>query len=79
MNTVNPKYYEIEILEPIDPCWAEWFSGLEIATQAENNIKKTLLRGTLPDQASLYGVLGRIQSLNLTLLSVRWIVNPEDH
>lgn len=76
MNTVDPKYYEIEILEPIDPCWADWFSGLEIASPAENNLKHTLLKGSLPDQASLYGVLGRIQSLNLTLLSVRWVRQP---
>ncbi|NMC53908.1 MAG: hypothetical protein GYA48_09780 [Chloroflexi bacterium] len=73
MNTVNPKYYEIEILEPIDPCWADWFSGLEIAAPTVSDLKQTLLRGYLPDQASLYGVLGRIQSLNLTLLSVKWV------
>jgi len=31
----------------------------------------TVLHGELPDQAALYGVLGRIQSLGLELLEVR--------
>jgi hypothetical protein len=30
----------------------------------------TLLSGSLPDQAALYGVLERIRDLNLTLISV---------
>ena len=31
-----------------------------------------MLIGALPDQASLYGVLGQIEALGLTLLQVRY-------
>jgi hypothetical protein len=34
---------------------------------------ETILRGELPDQAALHGLLGRIQSLGLELIEVRQV------
>jgi hypothetical protein len=62
-----PEYYEIKIKGHLDPYWSEWFAGLKLAYLEEN---ETLLSGSLPDQAALYGLLERIRDLNLTLISV---------
>lgn len=47
--------------------WQDWFEGLQIAQEPEGT---SLLTGVLPDQAALFGVLGKIRSLNLHLLSL---------
>ena len=62
-----PEYYEIKIKGHLDPCWSDWFGGLNV-THLEGG--ETLLSGQLPDQAALHGLLERIRDLNLTLISV---------
>ena len=62
-----PEYYEIRIGGHLDPHWSDWFAGLELA-HLEGN--ETLLSGSLPDQAALYGLLERVRDLNLRLISV---------
>ena len=39
--------------------------------QAHVRDRETVLRGPLPDQSALHGVLGRIEALGLELLEVR--------
>ena len=39
--------------------------------QAVARDRETVLRGALPDQSALHGVLGRIEALGLELLEVR--------
>jgi hypothetical protein len=63
-------WYEIRVKGQLDPRWAEWFDGLTITHDADNN---TVLRGPLIDQAALHGVLIRVGDLTLTLLSVNQI------
>jgi hypothetical protein len=62
-----PAYYEIKVKDHLDPRWSERFAGLKL-THLEGN--ETLLSGSLPDQAALYGLLERMRDLNLTLISV---------
>jgi hypothetical protein len=66
-------WFEIRIAEPLDSCWKHWFQELEIVTAEEQPGMGTLLRGRLPDQAALFGLLGRVRDLNLTLMEVRRI------
>ena len=61
------EHYEIKIEGHLDPRWSEWFACLELTHLAEN---ETLLSGSLPDQAALYGLLERVRDLNLKLVSV---------
>ena len=65
-----PEYYEIKIRGHLDQWWSEWFADLKL-THLEGD--ETLLSGSLPDQAALYGLLERIRDLNLTLLSVTYV------
>lgn len=62
-----PEYYEIKIKGHLDLRWSDWFAGLELAHQDDD---ETLLSGMLPDQAALHGLLERIRDLNLKLVSV---------
>jgi hypothetical protein len=61
------KHYCIRIDGHLDPSWQERLEDLEIIHEVEGS---TLLRGHLPDQAALYGVLLTLHRLSLTLLSL---------
>ena len=65
----EPACYEIRIAEQLDACWTEWFGGLEIVYTAQCD--QTILRGEMADQPALFGVLGKIRDLGLTLISVQ--------
>jgi hypothetical protein len=65
--------YEITVQGQLECHWSEWFDGLTVVRSKDNN---TLLRGSIPDQAALRGVLLRIFDLGLSLLSVSR-VQPE--
>jgi len=60
----------------LDPRWQRCFDNLEITHEITG---ATLLSGSLPDQAALYGVLLTIRRLGLTLLSLetREALSPE--
>lgn len=62
-----PPYYRIRVKGHLSRAWSEWFEGLTVTNQ-ENG--EALLAGPLVDQSALYGVLNRLQALNVPLLSV---------
>ncbi len=60
-------FYRIQVKGRLDPKWKDWFDYFEITyTDGE-----TVLQGTVPDQAALFGVLAKINDLGLTLIAVR--------
>ena len=65
----EPAHYEIRVAEHLDKRLAEWFGELEIINAAESD--ETILRGEMVDQPALFGVLGKIRDLGLTLISVQ--------
>ncbi len=65
----EPARYEIRIAEHLDKRWATWFDGVEIVDSTESD--ETILRGEMADQPALFGVLGKIRDLGLTLILVR--------
>jgi hypothetical protein len=70
----NSSFYEIRIKDHLNDTIASWFEDLTVSNQEEGF---TILSGSLPDQAALQGVLNRISSLGLTLVSVN-SVQEED-
>ena len=46
--------YHIRIKGHLDPSWQQWFVPLQIGLEPSGT---TILFGSLPDQAALYGVL----------------------
>jgi hypothetical protein len=64
-----PAHYEIRVAEHLDAHWAKWFEDLEVIHSVESG--ETILRGEMRDQPGLFGVLGKIRDLGLTLISVQ--------
>lgn len=62
--------YRIEIQGQLDESWSDWFNGLTIQAGSAGS---TTLTGSVADQAALQGILQRIWSLNLVLLSVNLV------
>ena len=67
--------YEIRVQGRLDQRWSEWFDGLTITYDADDN---TVLRGPLVDEAALHGVLIKVRDLALPLLAVQRVEVPGD-
>ena len=61
------KYVEIRIEGKLDERWAEWLGDLTIRCNEQN---ETILSGYFPDQAALYGLIGKLRDLGISLVSV---------
>ena len=59
--------YEIRVKGHLDVRWADWFDGLTLTRESDGT---TVLRGSVVDQAALYGLLGKVRDLGLPLIAV---------
>ncbi len=66
----KPGIYEIRVEGHLADRWSDWFEGLAIQAGPAG---ETTLSGPVTDQAALFGLLAKIQALNLTLVSVNRI------
>jgi hypothetical protein len=64
---MTPMSVQIRVRGHLDASWNDWFDGLTIINQ--ESAESTLV-GRLPDQTALHGVLTRISSLGLILISM---------
>jgi len=64
------NFFEIHIKGQLDASWSDWLEGLELKLMDNGEM---VLYGYIRDQAELMGILNKLDSLNLTLLSVREI------
>ena len=64
---MSPTHYEITVRGRLGETLTTAFDGLT----AKTTPARTVLSGELADQAALYGVLDRVDSLGLELLDVR--------
>ena len=76
----RPATYEIKVPGELDESASEWAGSLMIAVESEDDGRPvTTLTGNL-DQAALQGLLRRLYSLGLPLISViRLFPDPEGH
>jgi hypothetical protein len=63
----EPGWYEIRLQGRLDERWTSWFDGLTLEQDPDG---VTVLRGWVPDQAALHGLLARLRDLGLPLISV---------
>jgi hypothetical protein len=69
----RPANYQIKVPGHLGESWSDWTGGMTIAVEGECTGRSvTTLTGTL-DQAALQGLLRRLYSLGLPLISVQWI------
>ena len=65
----RPAAYQIKVPGHLDEGWSDW-TGMMITTGSDENSRPvTTLTGTL-DQAALQGLLRRLYSLGIPLISV---------
>jgi hypothetical protein len=66
----QPATYQIKVPGHLDESWSDWAGGMTITVESEGDGPPvTTLTGTV-DQAALQGLLRRLYSLGLPLLSV---------
>ena len=70
----TPTFYQIRVKGHLDDTWVDWFEGLTIDNREDGEAQ---LSGYLPDQAALQGVISRISSLGLSLISVNAVSEEE--
>ena len=69
----RPAAYQIKVPGELDESWSDWVGGMTIAVESEGvGPPVTSLTGTL-DQAALQGLLRRLYSLGLPLISVNCV------
>jgi hypothetical protein len=61
-------FFEIRVKGHLDESWSDWLEGLEVKLIDNGEM---VLYGHIRDQAELMGILNKLYSLNLILLSVR--------
>lgn len=70
----DPQHdYEIRVRGHLGTKMRRAFPALSARAQGED----TLLTGRLPDQAAVYGVIARLESLGLDLLELRQLTTDE--
>ncbi len=69
----RPVIYQIKVPGELDESWSEWAGGMTISAESEGDGPPvTTLTGTV-DQAALQGLLRRLYSLGLPLISVNCV------
>lgn len=67
----HPIVCEIRARGEIDETWSSRFRGMRVTVdRVDPSAPVTILRGSLPDDAAVNGVLTTLYSLGLSLLSV---------
>ena len=72
----QPGVYFIQIAGRLDKSWEDRLGGLMIASIEEDDVDNqtvTELKGCLPDQAALLGVLNTLYNLRYPILFVRYL------
>lgn len=63
----QPAVYVIRIKGSLEPNWSDWFDGLSVTPEIDDN---TSIIGLVQDQAALFSLLLKVHDLNLELISV---------
>lgn len=64
---IQPVIYQIRLRGHLNSEWADWFNGLTITHEAND---ETVITGPVVDQSELHGLLKRVRDLGMPLVSV---------
>jgi hypothetical protein len=71
--------YEIKVPGRLDDSWSDWVEGMTITVESgDDGPTITTLTGVVADQAALQGLLSRLYSLGLPLLSVNLVQSDRE-
>ena len=69
----QPAIYQIKVPGHLDKSWSDWDGRMAVTVESEGDCPPfTTLTGTV-DQAALQGLLRRLYSLGLPLISVKCV------
>jgi hypothetical protein len=75
--TAHTRGYEILVLGVLDDRWSEWFQGMVMSkTCIGDRQLVTTITCHSNDQAHLRGILNKVWDLNLSLISVNQLRDP---
>ena len=66
----RPATYQIKVPEELDQRWSDWYRGMTITLGRDDNGLSVSILTVTADQAALQGLLRRLYSLGLPLISV---------
>ena len=69
--------YQVTVEGELDESWGNWLGKAEVTVAVEAGKPLTTLRADVPDQPALMGLLNRLADLNLVLISVQQLAEPE--
>jgi hypothetical protein len=70
----QPATYQIKVPGHLDESWSDWAGGMTITLESgDDGPPTTTLTGVVADQAALQGLLRRLYSLGLPLISVNCV------
>ncbi len=70
----QPATYQIKVPGHLDESWSDWAGGMTITLESgDDGPPVTTLTGVVADQAALQGLLRRLYSLGLPLISVNCV------
>ena len=70
---MDGRLFEIRIQGHLSDQWSEWLDGLDMKRCDHGEM---ILTGVIADQAALLGILNKLNRLNLALVSVKEIEQP---
>jgi hypothetical protein len=69
----RPATYQIKVPGHLDASWSDWAGGMTITVESEDEGPPITTLTGIVDQAALQGLLRRLYSLGLPLISVIYV------
>ncbi len=69
----RPATYQIQVPGHLGKSWSDWVGGMTITLESGDDSPPTTTLTGVVDQAALQGLLRRLYSLGLPLISANWV------